>query len=124
MPLLVKGVEQTVRELLKVSPKVLQAYRAAVRLEAERIMAKSQEQVPVKTGNLKNSKFIVQDDRPDGTAVLLGYRADYAVPVHEAPPTTSFTVGKPKFLEDPLKAAVSGFDRRVAETTAQIAGLK
>lgn len=79
------------------------------------IQAESQREVPVDTGNLRGSAYTRRD--PGGAlSVEVGYTAAYAPFVHEAEVKhrgrprqhgtrkgTSWEVGKPKFLEDPLR---------------------
>jgi hypothetical protein len=114
------GVQQTIKEALYASEKARALFVEATTLEAERIMTESQRQVPVDTGRLKNSKFVIHGISKDGVVSTLGYRADYAVFVHEMPPDRVRHVnGKWKFLEDPLKAAVDGFQDRVADYVAK-----
>lgn len=104
---------------------VQKAYASAVNMEAELVMTESQNQVPVDTGNLKNSRFIEAQVEHDGVHVELGYRAEYAMVVHELPPErVSHVNGKWKFLEDPLKAAIPGFASRVMKRVKKALGDK
>jgi hypothetical protein len=107
-----RGFENVLKNFKALDARTQQAYRQGVRLEAERIMTASQQEVPVKTGRLKNSKFMVVTESSRGASILMGYRAHYAVFVHEM--QKNYTVGKWKVLEDPMKRAIPGFDKRVA----------
>jgi hypothetical protein len=115
-PLIIKGLESTLKNLAAMAEVAKKVYRSAVRYEAEKIMTMSQEEVPVDTGNLKNSKFIEMNNKPDGADVTLGYRTDYAWYVHEIPPDrATHPVGKWKYLEEPMNRSIPGFDDRVAK---------
>lgn len=114
------GVQQTIKEANYASERARALFVEGSFYEAERIMTESQRQVPVDTGRLKNSKFVIHSITKDGVVSTLGYRAEYAVFVHEMPPDRAKHVnGKWKFLEDPLKAAMDGFQDRVAGYVAR-----
>lgn len=120
MKVLAMGVQQTIKQSLYKSEQARVLFVEATVYEAEKIMTESQRQVPVDTGRLKNSKFMVHTITKDGVVSTFGYRADYAVYVHEMPPDRMTHInGKWKFLEDPLKAAVDGFQSRVADYVAK-----
>lgn len=94
----------------------------ALYVEAELIMTDSkQNYVPVDTGMLRNSGTVTKPvvTKKDVT-VTLGYggpAADYAVIVHEAPPT--YGQGKRKYLQKPLNNAERGMITRVADAIRQ-----
>lgn len=93
---------------------------SALRIEAEKVMAKSVRQVPVDTGVLRASQTIgeVQGSGDDMT-IEMGYggaASDYAAVQHER---TDFRhrVGKAKYLSDPLAEHASGpFATGMSET--------
>ncbi len=62
----------------------------------------SKQECPVDLGNLKNSGYTEVFNGPNGPAGAVGYTAVYALRQHEEV-TWNHTVGKAKFLEDPLK---------------------
>lgn len=110
------GIDAAIKNFSDMSRRGQRAYISAVRVEAELIMTESQRQVPVATGNLKSSKFVIAEEKADGVTVVLGYRAEYALFVHEIPPErANHPDGKWKYLEDPMKKAIPGFDRRVRD---------
>lgn len=116
---LTRGLKEIQVGFRRMAPDVRKAYIAAVNLEAGRIMTASLKECPIDTSNLRNSHFQSTTIKPDGVEVLLGYRADYAVIVHEVPPSgdphaTHKPPTKWKYLEDPLKLAMAGFSERVA----------
>jgi len=88
--------------------------KAAFFMETQEIMADSQANyVPVVTGHLRSTGHV---DEPQSTTsgfkTELGYRAHYAIYVHEAPP--GYGQGRNKFLEKPFLAHARGFQARVA----------
>jgi hypothetical protein len=90
----------------------------ALYLEAELIMTDSkQNYVPVDSGMLRNSGTVMKPViSQKGVTVVLGYggpSADYAVVVHEYPP--SYGQGKNKYLSKPLNKAERGLISRVSE---------
>ena len=130
-----------IEELRRADLVVREAFQASTRAEAERIMAKSQEQVPEDTGFLKSSKVIKVQNHADGCSITLAYTAPYALAVHEIPPpsgggrsavvrrdrraagntrTAFHPQGKWKFLEDPWKEAVAGMDARIVRGMMRI----
>lgn len=117
MRLFTRGFDVVEANLDRFAADARKAYLAAVRLQAEEIMTASQREVPVKTGNLKNSKFFELKPTSDGANVTMGYRAFYAVYVHEI--DRNYTVGKWKYLEDPIKQALPEFGEKVALQTAK-----
>lgn len=90
----------------------------ALYLEAELIMTDSKmNYVPVDSGMLRNSGTVLKPVvDSNGVTVVLGYggpSADYAVVVHEYPP--SYGQGKNKYLSKPLNKAERGLLNRVSE---------
>lgn len=80
------------------------------------LQRKSQEEVPVDTANLKNSAFTRAEETTSQIIVTVGYTAEYAVYVHEIPPTPYTTASgkarpgaqhapgkKWKYLEGPAR---------------------
>lgn len=108
----VRNVKTVQKGLTKAGAALRAAFVSAVRMEAEAIMLASQRQVPVDTGNLKNSKSVEVKETRDGANITLAYRAEYATFVHEDL-DANHVVGNAKFLENPVKAAVPGFGARV-----------
>jgi hypothetical protein len=93
---------------------------SALRIEAEKVMAVSVRQVPVDTGVLRASQTIGEaEGSGDDMSISLGYggaASDYAWVQHER---TDYrhTVGKAKYLSDPVAEAASGpFVTGLAET--------
>lgn len=65
-----------------------------------KVQAKSQDRVPVDTGNLKGSAY-TRKERGGATAVEVGYGAAYALGVHEDMEARHET-GQAKYLESAL----------------------
>lgn len=60
---------------------------------------------PIDTSNLINSRFIEVKKAPDGVRGRMGYTAEYAAAVHEAPGTLLGT-GTPRSSSDPSRGNV------------------
>ena len=98
--------------------KALGALEDGVRVEAEKIMTRSKQEVPVEFGTLQASGLVEKPKR-SGTkvSVTLGYggqAAAYALIQHEREDYTH-TVGSSKYLERPVNEAEKGFGKRVAK---------
>lgn len=111
------GIGQLKRALEAGGDRALRLAAEALYQEGERIMTKSKEQCPVDTGNLRSTGHVelpvVKGKR---VTVELGYggpAADYAEVVHEDL-TAHHTVGKAKYLEDPMREAADGLADRLA----------
>jgi len=125
MNLLVRGLKEVTANLKRLEDKARKAMLAELRYEAMKLMTESMLEVPVDTGTLKSSNFVTDPEQTgDVWRVRLGYRAHYALAVHEipAPPlksdggrSASHVVGKWKYLEDPMKRAATGFAKRAAD---------
>jgi len=89
------------------------AVKEALIEEAMEIFAKSQKQVPVDTGRLRDSGIVGEGQHGD---VTIAYGTDYALPVHERT-EVKHTVGKAKFLEDPFLEAIPGLESRLLART-------
>lgn len=124
MGLKLEGLEETLRGVQKLANEFGDDAREALKEEGEAIMVESQKQVPRDTQQLANSKFVEVREENDGPVVTLGYKADYALYVHEIPSPPNKSRGgrsashrpptKWKYLEDPVKDASAGFVQRVA----------
>ena len=96
----------------------------AVFAEGTEIMADSQANYcPVLTGELRRSGRVQEPQSmgADQYVVILGYDAEYAIVVHEAPPGEG--QGKAKYLEIPFNNAARGFETRVANRARNMLGL-
>lgn len=82
--------------------RVKAAAAAGLRPAAERIMDESRGEVPLLTGELRDSGFVEQ---AGPTRVALGYRDSKAVPQHEKLDYHHPGGRKAKYLEDPWNAA-------------------
>lgn len=127
-----KGVKAMQRKLKRIADKTPDRMKAALRIEAELIMAKSkQEHVPVDLGTLRSSGFVNDAERKGKTvSVTMGYggaASSYALSVHEAPSKHDPPSWKgkdvqfspegrgAKYLETPLYEALEGMDKRIAD---------
>lgn len=119
MGIRIRGARELKRNLRRYTRRAPGALGAALYQEAEAIMAESKKQVPVDTGRLRSTGYVAAPVFVRRSPrVEMGYGTDYAVYVHERT-ELHHTVGKAKYLEDPLKAATRGFVRRLAARTRQ-----
>lgn len=58
--------------------------RRAIGLTAEALLSEAQDDAPVKTGALKGSHTVVEED---DEGVVIGVTVDYGLPVHQTHPT-------------------------------------
>ena len=114
--------QQSLRRVLaKIEAKSQEMKRKAAAFlyqRAQYVMTESKREVPVKTGALASSGFVEQPDVSRGSiSVTMGYGGparEYAIPVHEDL-TARHTEGrKAKYLEDPVRRAVPGLARDLA----------
>jgi hypothetical protein len=111
MSLTLSGVSAMTRKMKQVADEAISRARESLHDEGERVMAESQEAVPVDTGHLKStgkvSDVIVEGNN---ISVILSYDADYSAVVHE-----SDTSDGRKFLERKMRDSVFGFASRLAQ---------
>ena len=116
------GGEELIRKLKALGEKAQTIVGGVLYREAEAIMTESKTQCPVDVGTLRASGH-VQDPVSSGGQVIvtLGYggpAVPYAIVQHEAM-NFQHTVGNAKFLEDPMLAAVTGVEERLAKGIAK-----
>lgn len=113
--ILAYGVQQTMDKAVQQSQSAAKAFVRGAVYEAEKIMTASQRMVPVDTSKLLNSKFINHNIDSNGVVSTLGYRATYALPVHNIGPDRVFhEVGSWQYLSRPLEDAIPGMQNRIA----------
>lgn len=124
-----EGLEQLAKKLKARPELVSRATESALFIEAEETMAEAKKETPVDEGVLRGSGHVQLPTRDgDRVSVELGFGGPagtgnqgatnpedvgYAVYVHEDL-TAHHTVGKAKYLEDPLNRRRSGLPRRLA----------
>ena len=113
------GADKLSSRLLKAEVKSLTALAAGLYKEAIETMAESAMEVPVDLGILRASGTVNPPEiSGNGVSVTFGYggaASDYAIPQHERE-DYSHTVGKAKYLEDPLMRRANGMERRMGAT--------
>lgn len=116
------GVQHAMAQMIKASEAKRNAYVQGNILRAEQVMTESQRRVPVSQipgkpgGRLKNSKFTEHRVNSTGVVSILGYRAEYAIFVHEIPPSRAFhPVGSWQYLRGPLEEAAPSWAKEVAK---------
>lgn len=115
----IKGVEKVRREMARLGERAPKVLAGALFREGERIMAESKQQVPVDTGNLRNTGHValprVTRSRVEVDLGYGGPAAPYALKQHEDLTLRHPTPGqKGKYLQDPAEAAASGMGQRLA----------
>jgi len=116
----ITGLQKTQRILDGLGNRAPKEFGGALFREGERIMgkAKSPENVPVDTGNLRASGFVeLPVFRGVNPSVELGFggpAAGYAVFVHENL-RANHPKGRAKYLEIPFNESISNFDDRIAD---------
>ena len=126
----VKGERRVYQQLDRLARAFPNATTAAMYQEAGIIFNMSQEQVPVDTGNLRQSGGLFVVRRGDGHAVIISYASRYALRIHEATELdanravpgsadaesgkTNKTTGKSKYLEHPFNEQMTGLESRLA----------
>lgn len=110
----------------------------AVYLEAELVMTDSKRNyVPIDLGTLRNSGYVAKPERSGSTITIKfgfgGAASAYAISVHETPskydpPSWEGNVVQfkrrgrgPKYLERPLREALSGMPQRIADRIKLVA---
>lgn len=87
--------------------------------EAELVMTASKEQVPVDTGRLRNTGYVeLPKIDSDKISVEMGYNTVYARRQHEEL-NYLHTVGKAKYLEDPLNEAKPNMPGNIAKSISK-----
>lgn len=123
-----RNLEPMVKRMLATNKEVLSIVAEALHDEANNIMTESRNQVPVDTGTLKSSAYVLDPQiQTDEVRVRFGYggpndkmnpkhrrmASEYAAIVHERL-DVRHPVGKAKYLEDPFNDAIRGMEDRVA----------
>ena len=79
----IEGLENLERNLEKAHREIIKRTKARAIKAGKFVLRKSQEIVPVQTGNLKASGFVRDEGGKDSVDVVVGYTAQYALFVHE-----------------------------------------
>ena len=113
------------RALRTAGPRAMRDVGAAMWQQANLVFNASQNSVPVDTGALKGSGTLDVNRsgaRMEATIAYGSVAVQYASIVHEAPETTNFTEGGPKFVERPLEAAIPTIRASVQEAARRALG--
>lgn len=82
-----KGIEKVVSNLNREIAKIEKRSARGLTVAALRVRRDSQKKTPVDEGNLRASAFTETFKASKGPAAVVGYTAEYALWVHEAPGT-------------------------------------
>jgi hypothetical protein len=108
-------------------PRAAKAVGQALYKEAAQVFENSQLEVPVDTGNLRNSGQLGLPFTENGQMVVEisygGAAADYAIYVHEDLEARHQPGKKAKFLEGPLKRQTKGMSTRLTRSVEKGLGL-
>jgi hypothetical protein len=114
----VKGLKETQADMKRLGPRAGKALAPQIVQEAENIIGDGKEEVPVDTGNLRETGHvqhpIVTETNVSVQAGFGGPAAGYAEKVHEDLDARHNPGQKAKYLEDPYKRALPGMDQRIA----------
>ncbi len=121
MKAIIENVQKVIDRIENVTPEALV-------FGVQPIFDKSQELVPVDTGRLKASGFVVTRDTAAGVGVFVGYgrfgKPHYAGFVHERLDIRHAAGKQAKFLEAAVNEHIGDFERRVALFISRETGLK
>lgn len=121
MDAIVGNIQKTIDRIEDVTP-------AALIFGVQPIFDRSQELVPVESGDLKASGFIETRETSQGTGVFVGYarfgKPNYAGFVHERLDIRHAKGKQAKFLEAAVNEKIGDFGRRVALFMSRETGLK
>lgn len=134
-----EGDEALKKALKKIEKKYPEAVTVAMYQEGLIIFEESQEEVPVATGTLRRSGIVFLRRMLGNYVIVIGYGTQYALRIHEDTKldvgrqqraelslgnpkykTKLSTTGKSKYLEDPFKRAIAGFETRVMIRTRNL----
>ncbi len=106
------GLSAFKKKLDDMQNQCIAAVQESINSEAKQVFTESQNEVPVGSGELKQSGYLKEAKKAGGEIVAeVGYSAKHAVQVHDVP--AYHPTGKWQFLRDPLKRAAGGFASRV-----------
>jgi hypothetical protein len=100
----VTGLQGTLAGLDSIQRQILAQTKENLRSIGKEILADADAQVPIDTGELRESGYV----RIVGHTCFVGYTAPHAARIHESI-ELQHPRGKAKFLEDPLRAEVPRF---------------
>ena len=113
--------------LTKGGPKAAKALEQSLYREAAAVFTQSQVEVPVDTGNLRNSGKLGLPFSESGQVVVEisygGAAADYGIYVHEDLEARHNPGTNAKFLEGPLKRQTKGMATRLTASVARALGI-
>lgn len=113
-----EGTEELAAALRQAGERAPAAFAGVLYREAERIMAKSKEIVPVDTGALKGTGHVqLPEVNGPEISVTLGFggpAVDYAVIVHEDTMLRHTPGQQAKYLEQPMLEAARDMEARLA----------
>jgi hypothetical protein len=108
--------DRIVRQLEEYRQEAVAACEVFVKGEAEGIMERALELVPVETGELAASAFIDPVEQRGGkTSVLMGFKAGHATVVHERLDVHHPNGKQAKYLEAAVNQTAAGASRRMAD---------
>lgn len=119
-----QGIEEIQNGFKQLSADTIKSAAAAVRTEAELVLAASKKEVPkgLPYPNLVNTGQTRVRVNPDGTVSgIVEYLAEYAIYVHNI--NKNYRVGKWQYLADPLrKLSASYVDRLASKLRSDVYG--
>lgn len=87
--------------------------REALMQVAQDLKAKSIDQAPLDTGDLRGSCKVTESQSETANEVKVAYGTEYAIRQHEETTYRHPKGGKAKYLEDPYKSNVARYEKHV-----------
>lgn len=107
------GIAKAVKEFQKRAAKVKSFTPKAMRDIGQDLLAKSVQEAPLDTADLRGSGFT----EVDGTTTTVGYTQIYATRQHEELEYNHPRGGKAKYLEDPLNQNINRYIKFLKDST-------
>jgi len=103
-------------------PYVALVVQDALNEYAQNVFDASQELVPVDTGFLQDSGYIVTQDNPFGdlSSIEIGYDAPYALYIHEDLELNHPNGGTAKYLENPMELMMPDLQRNIIDRVSAL----
>lgn len=102
MSLKLTGMQKVTEKFRAAGGDIEKAAKRGVREIGEEIMTASAHLIPVVTDHLRESRHLEVKDYGNSYELVMSYRAEYAIYVHERPVDPPTSNGQRKYLERPL----------------------
>ena len=120
----ITGDDKVIRGLDEYEDVLSDYLQAGLQEAGEFLLEKSQEIVPVDTGALHDSGYVVVSGSGFGSEVAVGYSMEYAVYVHEDLRARHNPGTSAKYLEKPMRQYSANLQRIIADSIGGMDALK